>query len=72
MEIKPLIEVIKDLVAEGVLSDERCPQPEYWHWDVLKPEALDKDFARCYDECEEIRWNGFDWREEPYYGEGSK
>ena len=48
-------EEIKELEAQGILGPERCPEPHYWHWPVLKPELLPEDWKFCYEEFGEIR-----------------
>jgi hypothetical protein len=54
----PLYDQITKLVEEGTLSSELCPTPNYWHWDVLKPEKLPDDLKPEYKSFGEIRWYG--------------
>jgi len=54
----PKYNEIEILVAEGVLSSELCPTPNYWHWDVLEPEKLPDHFRPDYLSYGEIRWYG--------------
>lgn len=52
------LELIKMLINLGVLTDEKCPEPEYWRWGVIKwlelPDSL-KDEALKWGE---VRWYG--------------
>ena len=54
----PKYNEIEILVAEGVLSSELCPTPNYWHWNVLEPEKLPDHFRPDYLSYGEIRWYG--------------
>lgn len=54
----PKYNQIVELVAEGTLSSELMPTPNYWHWDVLKPEELPDYFKPEYQQLGEIRWYG--------------
>jgi hypothetical protein len=53
-EMKELDE-IQELVAQGVLGRELCPDPYYWHWPILKPEALPAKFSASL-QLGEVRW----------------
>lgn len=56
------IDIIRDLVKEGVLGPEMVPDPDYWHWPILKPELLPPSLHvyKGWDEDPfgEIRWYG--------------
>jgi hypothetical protein len=56
--IRQGIEGIKHLVLQGVLSPELCPEQEYWHWDVLKPEELPEWLKENAEYYGEVRWYG--------------
>lgn len=49
------IENIRDLVRSGVLDSESCPQPNYWHWRVKRPDDLPNWLLPCYIDYGEIR-----------------
>jgi hypothetical protein len=43
------IKRIRKLVEDGILGEEMCPDPRYWHWPILKPELehqIPQDIAR--------------------------
>lgn len=46
---------IKDLELNGVLGPELCPEPDYWHWAIHKPEELPEEFAE-FLELGEVRF----------------
>jgi hypothetical protein len=56
------IDIIRDLVQEGVLGPELCPDPDYWHWPVLRadlvPESLEVYGDSDYGYASEVRWYG--------------
>jgi hypothetical protein len=54
------IDMIKQLVAQGILGPEQLPEPDYWSWPVLKPEELPYGFDFSYDFLcyGEVRWYG--------------
>lgn len=54
----PLIDEIRYLEEQGVLGREECPTEHYWHWYVLKPEALSGRLKENYAAYGEIRWHG--------------
>lgn len=49
------LQKIRLLEAAGILGDELCPEPDYWHWPVLKPEELPEDFKQDFDSYREVR-----------------
>jgi len=51
-------DLIKTLVEEGVLGRELCPQPNFWHWDVLRPDLLPIELVDHYKNFGEVRWYG--------------
>lgn len=40
---------VKQLVEDGVLGAELCPEPTYWHWPILQPEKLPQKFHEFID-----------------------
>jgi hypothetical protein len=52
---KAQLERIQNLVAQGILGRELCPEPKYWHWPILKPNELPEEFAE-FKELGEVRW----------------
>lgn len=50
------IEEIRRLEKAGVLGWEQCPEPDYWHWPVLKENELPERFREMYEAYGEIRW----------------
>lgn len=54
-KMKVLKEVL-DLVKDGILGSELCPEPDYWHWPVLKPDLLSGFLRENYKKYGEIRW----------------
>lgn len=53
-----LIERIRELVNQGVLGDELCPEIDYWHWPVRQPGHLPGDLYNMYRTYGEVRWYG--------------
>lgn len=52
-------DIIRDLVKEGVLGPESCPDPDYWCWPILKPDLLPESMRyMCDPDLEELRWYG--------------
>jgi hypothetical protein len=49
------ISVIRDLSEQGVLSRELVPEPDYWHWRILKPESIPDSIKHLIVD-DEIRW----------------
>jgi hypothetical protein len=49
---------IHNLVDEGILGPENCPNPTYWSWPVLRPEELPERFQANYNAYGEIRYFG--------------
>jgi hypothetical protein len=47
---------IRVLMTEGVIGQEFCPEPTYWHWPVLKPECLPDKWQDVYRRYGELRW----------------
>jgi len=62
METRPRkrIDIIKDLVAEGVLGPEGVPDPDFWWWPVLLPDRIPEEVRGMLwgHELSEIRWYG--------------
>lgn len=54
-KIQEEIEQIQELVKAGVLGRELCPEPNYWHWYILKPEELPEKF-KFFIPLGEVRW----------------
>ena len=54
------IQLIYHLVGTGVLAEEMCPEPNYWHWHVRDPDGLPTKLEDEYHEHHEIRWYGHD------------
>jgi hypothetical protein len=50
------IDLIYQLVEEGVLDRESVPEPYYWHWPVLHPEKLPESLQEDYQRFGEIHW----------------
>lgn len=48
-------DLIKKLELEGVLGQEHCPEPNYWHWPVAKPELLPDHLKQEFEDYGEIR-----------------
>jgi len=46
---------IQTLVTSGILGKELCPESNYWHWQILKPELLPTEFQH-FIEIGEVRW----------------
>ena len=46
---------IKGLQDAGIIGRELCPEPDYWHWPILKPEEV-PDNLRQFVVGNEIRW----------------
>lgn len=46
---------IQLLVDAGILSREMCPEPNYWRWQILKPDELPEEF-RHFIPLGEVRW----------------
>lgn len=42
-EAKEHLGKIQNLVKQGVLGRELMPEPDYWHWAILKPDELPED-----------------------------
>lgn len=49
------LDLIHALVLDGVLGLELCPEPNYWHWPVLKPDLLPDQFTQDYLNYGEVR-----------------
>jgi len=46
---------ICDLVEKGILGSELCPEPNYWHWPILKPELIPEELKiLSYDDQKEL------------------
>lgn len=50
------LDAIQKLVDQGVLGNEKFPEPAYCHWSVLKPDELPLLFKTCYNIHGEVRW----------------
>ena len=50
------IDEIYLLVEQGVLDREQCPERNYWHWPILKPDELPKRFKFDQVNYGEVRW----------------
>lgn len=50
--------LIHELIQAGVLGPELVPEPDYWHWEVLKPSLLPDRFRHSYNTYGEVRWYG--------------
>lgn len=37
------LQKINRMIEAGILGPELCPEPDYWHWPVLKPAELPDD-----------------------------
>lgn len=52
------VPAVKELIGEGILGAEECPNPDYWHWPVLDEERLPEWLKANYETYDEIRWYG--------------
>ena len=50
-----VVQAIKALVEDGVLGEELCPNQDYWHWPVIRPEDLPEWIEPNYKKYGEIR-----------------
>lgn len=37
------LQKINRMIDAGIVGFELCPEPDYWHWPVLKPKELPED-----------------------------
>lgn len=49
------LKMIRGLVKDGILASESCPEPDYWHWTVLKPELLSGQLKTDFEVYGEVR-----------------
>jgi hypothetical protein len=49
------IDRLRELESAGVVR-ENCPEPDYWRFNVLKPEDLPEQFRAEYEQWGELRW----------------
>lgn len=54
---KKHLEEIKQLVDDGILGRELCPEPKYWHWQILDADRLPEKY-RIFIELGEVRFYG--------------
>jgi hypothetical protein len=55
LEMRQQFERIQALVDKGILGRELCPEPGYWHWNIVKPDELPEEF-RHFIPIGEVRW----------------
>jgi hypothetical protein len=46
---------IQELVKQGILGRELCPEPTYWRWPILEPDKLPEKFKDSIP-LGEVRW----------------
>lgn len=47
---------IRELESRGILGPEDCPDPNYWHWPVLRKDLLPVEFLVDFEMFGEIRY----------------
>ena len=47
---------IRELESRGILGRELCPDPNYWHWPVIKKDLLPIEFLVDFELFGEIRY----------------